>query len=154
MNLKTRGKLSVNAAFFKAAWPSTKTSVRESIAATLRAIESHGWITTKESRFAFRLCLEEAIVNAIEHGNRCNPEGVFEIAAHDTPDAGGVIFVCDQGCGFDPGAVTLPADTCAGGRGVCLMKYYMDHVAYNCDSHCLEMRFTPQSPVMGGGCNA
>ncbi|HET6427092.1 MAG TPA: ATP-binding protein [Phycisphaerae bacterium] len=84
--------------------------------------------------FAVRLALEEALINAIKHGNRSDPDKFITIAAEVNGEAI-VITVTDQGGGFDPDHLPDPtADEnlekpC--GRGIMLMRVYMDEVSFN-----------------------
>ena len=84
--------------------------------------------------FAIRLAIEEALVNAIKHGNGSDPSKKvrieYEISAAEVR-----IRIEDEGPGFDPGAVPDPTSPeflerpC--GRGLMLMRYYMSEVDYN-----------------------
>lgn len=83
------------------------------------------------AQFAVRLAWEEAISNAIHHGNQNRPEGRIEVAYH--VDAGRLyIRITDEGKGFDPSAVTDPRLDenleCPSGRGLLLMRAYMTRV--------------------------
>lgn len=81
--------------------------------------------------FGIRLCVEEALVNAIKHGNRLDPlKSVhihFIVEQHRFQ-----ISITDQGAGYDPEAVPdCQADenlTRPSGRGLFLMRHYMTHV--------------------------
>ncbi len=84
--------------------------------------------------FSIKLALEEALVNAIKHGNQMDRGK--KVRVHYRASA--VFFevrVTDEGCGFDPGDVPDPTAvenlerTC--GRGLMLMRHYMDEVVYN-----------------------
>jgi serine/threonine-protein kinase RsbW len=98
--------------------------------------------------FAIRLALEEAIINAIKHGNRCDPAKKINISAYvglDKTD----ITVADEGPGFDP--KRLPDPTAdenlekPGGRGIMLMRAYMDQVLFNGRGN--EVRIIKSRPV-------
>ncbi|MCL2700927.1 MAG: ATP-binding protein [Phycisphaerae bacterium] len=84
--------------------------------------------------FAIKLALEEAINNAIRHGNRCDPDKRVTVRVElDTAEMS--ISVTDEGPGFNPGTVPDPtADENLekpSGRGIMLMRAYMDDVHYN-----------------------
>lgn len=87
-----------------------------------------------ETAFAIRLAFEEAVNNAIRHGNAMDVTKSVRIEYEVTP-ARAVIAIADEGKGFNPGQV--PDPTCdenlekPGGRGVMLMRAYMDKVTYN-----------------------
>ena len=81
-----------------------------------------------------RLALHEALMNAIMHGNHCDPEKYVRMSVAVDADRKLTITVEDSGSGFDP--TRLP-DPTAGenlyrecGRGVYLMKQLMDEVEY------------------------
>ena len=84
--------------------------------------------------FAIKLAVEEAINNAIKHGNKFDPEKRVDLAYDVGPDQT-VITITDQGDGFDLGAVPDPtADENLEkptGRGIMLMRAYMDEVEFN-----------------------
>jgi serine/threonine-protein kinase RsbW len=84
--------------------------------------------------FGVRLALEEALVNAVKHGNRHDPTKRVWASWHVGPSRV-MIEIEDEGDGFDPRAVP---DPCAPenlerscGRGVFLMRHYMSSVRYN-----------------------
>jgi len=84
--------------------------------------------------FAVRLAVEEAINNAVKHGNAMDPCKTVEFTYEVTRECVD-IKVCDEGPGFDYSHV--PDPTLAEnldkptGRGVMLMRAYMDTVEYN-----------------------
>jgi anti-sigma regulatory factor (Ser/Thr protein kinase) len=113
----------------------------------------------RTERMRVGMALQEALVNAIYHGNlevssdlRQEDERVF----HDLADnrrrqppyrerrihvrvclgrSETVYVVQDQGPGFDPGSLPDPTDCHnldrIGGRGLMLIRTFMDHVAHN-----------------------
>jgi len=84
--------------------------------------------------FAVRLALEEALVNAMRHGNQFDPNRSVRVSYRISPDRV-EIRVVDEGHGFDPSQVPDPtADEnldkpC--GRGIMLMRCYMDKVEFS-----------------------
>jgi len=98
-----------------------------------------------------RLALHEALMNAIVHGNRRDPEKFVRMSMEI--EAGGelTITVADSGSGFDP--AKLP-DPTAGqniyrecGRGVYLIQRLIDEVEYKFqDGTILTMRCHPPKP--------
>lgn len=98
----------------------------------LRLTESMGY--SKECAFAIRLSLEEAIVNAHRHGNRSDSTRKITISYAITRQRA-VIRVRDEGPGFNPDCVpdpTHPERICLpNGRGIMLMRSYLDEVVYN-----------------------
>ena len=80
-----------------------------------------------EDRHATRLALQEAIVNAVRHGNRCDPDKTVRVRLHLGPERV-IAEVEDQGEGFDPGRVPDPRQPenleRPGGRGLLMMRHY------------------------------
>ncbi len=108
------------------------------------ALVAHGY--DSQALFAVRLSLEEALVNAIRHGNRHIDEGLVEVRW--TIDAREARFdVVDQGEGFDPDAVPDPtADEnleIPSGRGIMLIRSYMTEVAFLEPGNHLSMIYRP-----------
>ena len=102
------------------------------IAEVLAALERHDWCT--DDQFAIRMALEEAVMNAIKHGNESDPSKMVEIeVAFDSSTFEAT--VADRGCGFDIDEVPDPtADENLGrtcGRGVMLMKEFVDKLEFN-----------------------
>jgi len=84
--------------------------------------------------FGVKLALEEALVNAIKHGNGMDPEKVVRVRC--TVNSTMVeIDIEDEGEGFDPGDVPDPTDDDnldkPSGRGLMLMRAFMTRVDYN-----------------------
>ena len=90
--------------------------------------------------FGMRLALEEAIVNAIKHGNRCNPAKQVAIRYQLSEDQI-VLEIEDEGAGFDPDGLPDPLAPenleRPGGRGVFLIRQYMSWVQYNEKGNCV-----------------
>ncbi len=81
--------------------------------------------------FSIKLALEEAIVNAIKHGNREDPLKKVTIKWHVSPE----LFeaqIRDEGPGFNPEEVPDPLENLEkeSGRGLLLMRHYMSEVTY------------------------
>ncbi len=84
--------------------------------------------------FSIRLALEEALINAIKHGNQLDRSKKVNIS-YRLLDNRFEVHISDEGAGFDPSDVPDPTAIenlerpC--GRGVMLMRYYMDEVNYS-----------------------
>lgn len=84
--------------------------------------------------FSIRLALEEAIVNAIKHGNGLDRSKKVTVSFHLTNNRFDV-SITDEGPGFDPGDVPDPTAVenlerpC--GRGLMLMRHYMTEVIFS-----------------------
>lgn len=89
---------------------------------------------SQDDLFGIHLSIEEAMINAVRHGNNDDPLKKVHISYTITP---GIfdISIEDEGGGFRP--ATVPDPRCgenlykASGRGLLLMKAYMDSVEYN-----------------------
>ncbi len=84
--------------------------------------------------FGVRLALEEALVNAIKHGNGMDPDKNVKIMWR-IDHASVWVEIEDEGPGFIPAEVPDPTSEenlerpC--GRGIMLMKSFMSRVEYN-----------------------
>lgn len=84
--------------------------------------------------FALKLALEEALVNAVKHGNQNDPCKKVTVQ-YRVNDARVDVSIEDQGPGFNP--AELPDPTSAEhledshGRGILLMRAYMNNVVYS-----------------------
>jgi len=96
----------------------------------------------KDEVFAIRLCLDEAVSNAIHHGNQDDPTKTVSID-YSIDDRAARIDIIDQGCGFCPDNLPDPTLqenlTSPSGRGVMLIESYMSEVRYNQTGNCISM---------------
>ena len=88
----------------------------------------------KQESFAVRLALDEALVNAVKHGNKNDAsKTVYVECSIDENEI--VVQIEDQGPGFIPEGLPDPtAEENLGrpnGRGVMLMRAYMTEVDFN-----------------------
>ncbi len=88
----------------------------------------------EHSLFATKLAMEEAMVNAIKHGNRLDPAKHVRVEARLNPHKV-CIVVEDEGPGFCRQSVPDPREDqnlekCCG-RGILLMESYMNQVQYS-----------------------
>jgi len=88
----------------------------------------------RKLRFNFRVCLAEALANAIVYGNRRDPSKRVRVEVSLEQNCLRA-RVTDQGEGFDPNRLPDPTDPCnrsrEGGRGIFLMRELMDEVHFN-----------------------
>jgi serine/threonine-protein kinase RsbW len=98
----------------------------------MEAVHRHGY--SEEAAFGIKLSLEEALVNAIKHGNKLDPRKHVRVTAEVTARHVEII-IQDEGPGFDRTCVPDPtADenlTKCSGRGLLLMEAYMTSVEYS-----------------------
>lgn len=108
--------------------------------AVLAEVEAAGF--PEQAVFAIRLALDEALVNAVRHGNGLDAKKQVTVDYQVSGDRFEVC-VCDQGEGFRPEALPDPTSeqnlTRPNGRGVMLMRAYMTEVAYNERGNCVRM---------------
>lgn len=87
----------------------------------------------KETYFDIKLCLEEALINAVKHGNKMDKEKNIFLKIKKT-DSHLDIEVRDQGQGFDYRKIPSPTDKKnldkTHGRGIFLIKNLMDNVQF------------------------
>jgi len=98
----------------------------------LPKLKAHNF--SEDDIFAIHLALEEAFINAVNHGNRMDPEKEIKIE-YSVGEGKVEISMTDEGRGFDPDAVPDPRYGenlyKAGGRGLLLICSYMDIVEFN-----------------------
>ena len=98
----------------------------------MREVQRHHY--DDQAAFAIKLALEEALTNAIKHGN-CNDRDRQLVIRYAVKPDRTAIAVRDQGQGFQP--ETLPDPTAdenlelPNGRGIMLMYAYMTKVRFN-----------------------
>jgi serine/threonine-protein kinase RsbW len=84
--------------------------------------------------FGIRLSVDEAVTNAIKHGNKLNPDKTVRVH-FQLSDLGVRIEIEDQGPGFCPQDVPDPtADENLerpSGRGLMLMRQFMTRIEYS-----------------------
>ena len=87
----------------------------------------------EDAQFAIRLALEEALTNAVKHGNKCDSTKCITVRYAVTPEKA-VIIVRDEGYGFIPDEIPDPTTPDRlprpDGRGIMLMRSYMDEVVF------------------------
>jgi serine/threonine-protein kinase RsbW len=104
----------------------------EVVARILEEMQKADW--AEHDVFGVHLAIEEALVNAIKHGNRKDPTKMVEVVCRVSRDRV-QIRITDEGDGFDPEAVPDPTDEenleIPSGRGLMLMRCYMTAVQFN-----------------------
>jgi serine/threonine-protein kinase RsbW len=128
--------------------PSDFAASREVQKRILDEVERQGF--DPHSAFAVKLALEEALINAIKHGNKLNLHKSVHISyavSHDRCE----ITIEDEGPGFD--RCSVPDPTLeenlekSSGRGILLMEAYMNTVEYSNDGRKVRMvKFNEPDP--------
>ena len=120
--------------------PSTLDEAVKVQRAIIDAAESCGY--GEGAKFAIRLAVDEALSNAIVHGNHNDPAKKVhvEFSVHEESAR---ISVTDEGPGFNPTAIPDPTldenlDR-PHGRGVMLMKAYMTSVSFSNDGNSVTL---------------
>jgi serine/threonine-protein kinase RsbW len=110
--------------------PSEVRAISPLVDRLMRLIEGSHCVPGKE--FDIELALREALENAVVHGNHEDPNTKVHVRCRCQPGQEISIVVTDQGKGFDfekiAGIMTDPASE--HGRGIQLMKAYMDDVRF------------------------
>ena len=98
----------------------------------LKKLSEQGW--TEDQTFGIHLAVEEALMNAIKHGNQRDPTKSV-VVQFELEDSELKIVIEDEGSGFDPQAVPDPTLDenleLPSGRGLMLMNTFMTSVEYN-----------------------
>lgn len=120
-------------------------SVIESVLAVMTAL-----CYAPKDMFAARLTLEEAICNAIKHGNQYDPSKVVEVRYAVQPNQV-LIEVEDEGAGFDPAqirdATALENLDKPCGRGLLLIRHYAAWVRHDRRGSCITFCLYPSKSL-------
>lgn len=106
--------------------------------------------------FCIRLALEEALVNAIKHGNHFDAAKHVRIQCYLSPTLLR-ISIADEGEGFNPADIPDPTDPAnldrPSGRGIMLMRSFMSRVEFNERGNqvTLEKGRSPSDPAPENG---
>ena len=117
---------------FEVTIPSDTSQGHEVQERILNLLEEHAF--AMKDLFGVKLALEEAIVNAIKHGNGMDPSKSVYVKCEVDHERVRIIIE-DEGPGFDPSNVPDPTDDDnldkPSGRGLMLMKAFMTTIEYN-----------------------
>ncbi|MCA9173410.1 MAG: ATP-binding protein [Planctomycetales bacterium] len=84
--------------------------------------------------FGVHMAVEEALMNAIKHGNQLDNSKMVEVVSRLATDRM-VIEITDEGPGFEPDDVPDPTEDenleLPSGRGLMLMRSFMNTVEFN-----------------------
>jgi serine/threonine-protein kinase RsbW len=122
--------------------PSKVQAISPLVERLMLLIEGSHFVPGEE--FGVELALREALGNAVLHGNREHPEAKVHIRCRCWPDKEISIVVTDQGKGFDFGQTRadgfISDPLSEHGRGILLMKAYMDDVHFERGGSEVHMR--------------
>ena len=110
----------------------TLSEIEDSCAVILKEMDRCGY--NDKSIRQFKICIFEMLTNAILHGNRGDPNKKV-IIFYQINTFAAAISVIDEGEGYDPSSLPdplLPENRMKDhGRGVFLIKHYLDQVEFN-----------------------
>lgn len=132
--------------------PSDPQYIKQASTRVLHSIKELG--LDKDTIFDIKLCLEEAIINAIKYGNKCNKDLTVSIS-YSFSDGRFEIAIRDQGKGFDYANIPDPRSDKNilkhGGRGLFLIRNLMDKVEFNNSGNEIKMvKFLSGGKAHGG----
>lgn len=111
--------------------PSTLAAARGPEAVIVGEAQACGFC--EDTLFAVKLAMEEAMTNAVKHGNRGDPSRRI-VVRYAVTNEKLVVIVTDQGTGFAPELIPDPTTPerlpLPNGRGIMLMRAYMDDVQH------------------------
>lgn len=112
--------------------PSEPGAGKQAVDQLLSHLQNNQWV--EHDIFGVHLAVEEALVNAIKHGNQNDQTKQVHIVYKMSDDAVR-IEITDEGPGFDPSEVPDPTDDdnleVPSGRGLMLMRSFMSLVEFN-----------------------
>ena len=112
--------------------PSKTGAGRHVLQEVLQQLERQHWV--QHDIFGVHLAIEEALINAIKHGNRLDTSKQVHVTCRISSNLLRV-EIADEGEGFDPSTVPDPTDPThiesPSGRGIMLMQSFMSRVEYN-----------------------
>ena len=111
--------------------PSETGAGQQLVQEMLEQLEQNHWI--EHDLFGVHLAVEEAMMNAIKHGNRYRRRQAGRRSPAAFPASCCVIEITDEGQGFDPSQIPDPTDPenleKPSGRGVMLMRNFMTRMS-------------------------
>jgi serine/threonine-protein kinase RsbW len=111
--------------------PSRTQAAEQIVDALLAQLAAERW--SSRELFGVHLAVEEALVNAIKHGNKEDPSKTVQVLVQ-TSAAHLRVEIVDEGAGFDPCQVPDPTTAdrlkMPHGRGLMLIHNFMTHVEY------------------------
>jgi serine/threonine-protein kinase RsbW len=123
--------------------PSRTSEGKRIVEGVLRQLEAENWFP--HEIFGIHLAMEEAMVNAIKHGNRFDDAKSVQVVVKISSERF-FLQVSDQGGGFRmeevPDCTKDENLEKASGRGIMLMRNFMTRVEYNTAGNSVTMEKT------------
>jgi serine/threonine-protein kinase RsbW len=120
--------------------PSRTSEGKRILDGVLRQLEAENWFP--HEIFGVHLAMEEALVNAIKHGNRFDDAKQVQVVCKLSPEKF-YLQVSDEGTGFRveevPDCTEDDNLEKSSGRGIMLMRNFMSRVEYNASGNCVTM---------------
>lgn len=137
------GKSSFSSVLEIDSWmPSKLEAISPLVERIMLLIESSECVRGEE--FGVELALREALANAVVHGNHEHPRAKVHVRCRCRPGKEISIIVTDEGKGFDfrkrAGDELISDPLSEHGRGILLMKAYMDHAHFERGGSEVHMR--------------
>jgi serine/threonine-protein kinase RsbW len=128
--------------------PSDTNEARKVLDEMLEKLAEHKW--GDEDTFGVHLAVEEALMNAIKHGNQLDPAKTV-VVDYRLNSTDLEIVIEDEGPGFDPSSVPDPTLEenleLPSGRGLMLMRTFMGKVEYNEKGNRVAMAKVKGAPI-------
>lgn len=106
------------------------------------ALKGEGFLLDPNNDMRVRLCFDEALVNAIRHGNGCDRSRMVRVTASATAAKWNVLIE-DEGEGFCEQDVPDPDDPASllleSGRGLLIMSGFLSRCTHYCGGSALLM---------------
>jgi serine/threonine-protein kinase RsbW len=119
--------------------PSDMTQTHALIEQVMERVRADGWSNRDE--FAVNMALEEALINAVRHGNHSDLSKKVQLLCC-LNNQRIYVRIEDEGEGFNPDSIPDPTDEehimIASGRGVLLIKSFMTKVQWNEKGNVIE----------------
>lgn len=132
---------------FVQSMPSTLRSVEKVVDRTMDVVRQVGCADGCEE--AIEISLREALINAVVHGNREDPRKRVTICCMCNPKRGLLLIVRDRGSGFNrrklPNPLSVRNIFSARGRGIFLIRRFMDEVKFGRGGREIRMRKRPRT---------
>lgn len=116
-------------------FPSTLKQKDDVLDEMINILKSRNLIAGEPECAHAKICLDEALLNALIHGNNRNPDKRISVLLYLDRDRGmWGVFIEDEGEGFDPSTLDEPREKSSlaksGGQGLPIIRNFMDRIQY------------------------